>query len=149
VLTPFAKVVDLSRRKGSANYPEQQARKDYQQRGDTVDVQIRLVLPAAYKTQDANREQGSPDMSASLRPENFWRNFRFDLKQNGKVVVPRSIHGNPIYSMAAKGRSSVIDGANVLLVFDVKDIASEDVTIEVPTPESKTITVVFDLKKLR
>ena len=51
--------------------------------------------------------------------------------------------------MPAKGESSVLDGANVLLVFNAKDVASEEATIEVRTPESKTITVVFDLKKLR
>jgi hypothetical protein len=149
VLTPFAQVVDRTRRDGSRSYTEQQALKDYQQRGDTVDVQIKLVLPAAYKTDESNRNQNSPDASVSLRPENFWRNFRFDLKQGGRVVAPRSIHSNPIYSMPAKGRSSVLDGAEVSLVYDAKNVASEEATIEVRTPESRTITVVFDLKKLR
>jgi hypothetical protein len=149
ILTPFAKVIDLTRRSASRSYTEQQALRDYQQKGDTLEVQIRLVLPAAYKPHEANREQNPPGMSASLRPENFWRDFRFDLKQDGRVVVPRSIHSNPIYSMPAKGKSSVLDGANVVLVYNVKDVASEEATIEVRTPELKTITFVFDLKKLR
>ena len=51
--------------------------------------------------------------------------------------------------MPAKGQRSVLDGARVLLVYNAKDVASEEVTIEVRTPESKTITVVFDLKTLR
>jgi hypothetical protein len=127
----------------------QQALKAYQQRGDTVVVQIKLVLPAAYKTDESNQNQNSPDVSASLRPGDFWRNFRFDLKQRGRVVAPRSSHSNPIYSMPAKAKRSVLDGARVLLVYDAKDVASEEVTIEVRTPESKTITFVFDLKKLR
>ena len=149
LLTPFAQVVDLTRRNGSRSYTEQQALKDYQQRGDTVDVQMKLVLPAAYKTHESNRNHNSPDVSTSLRPENFWRNFRFDLKQRGSVVAPRSIHSNPIYSMPVKGKSSVLDGAKVLLVYNAKDVAPEEVTIEVRTPEPKTITFVFDLKKLR
>jgi len=149
ILTPFAQVVDITRQNGSTRYTEQQALKAYQQRGDTVVVQIKLVLPAAYKTDESNQKQNSPDVSASLRPENFWRNFRFDLKRRGRVVAPRSIHNNPIYSMPAKGKRSVLDGAKVLLVYNAKDVASEEVTIEVRTPESKTITVVFDLKKLR
>ncbi|HXT26596.1 MAG TPA: hypothetical protein VN749_17385 [Candidatus Eisenbacteria bacterium] len=149
ILTPFAQVVDLTRGNTSRSYTEQQALKDYQQRGDTFDVQIKLVLPAAYKTNESNRNQNSPDLSVSLRPENFWRNFRFDLKQHGRVVAPRSIHSNPIYSMPANAKSSVLDGAKVLLVYNAKDVASEEVTIEVRTPESKTITVVFDLKTLR
>jgi hypothetical protein len=142
VLTPFAQVVDLSRRNGSTNYTEQRALKDYQERGDTVDLQIKLILPAAYKTP-------SPDMAVSLRPENFWRDFRFDLKQRGKVLVPRSIHSDPIYSLPVEGQSAVLDGANVLLVYSAKDVASEEVTIEIRTPESKTISFVFDLKKVR
>jgi hypothetical protein len=149
LLTPFAKVIDLTRRNSSRVYTEQQALKDYRQKGDTLDIQIKLVLPAAYKRREANREQNPPEMSAALRPENFWRDFRFDLKQGGRVVAPRSIHSNPIYSMPAKGKSSVLDGANVLLVYRAKDVASEETTIEVRTPELKTITFVFDLKKLR
>ena len=149
ILTPFAKVIDLTLRNSSRSYTEQQALKDYQQQGDTLEVQIRLVLPAAYKPHESNREQKPPDMTAALRPENFWRDFRFDLKQDGKVVAPRSVHSNPFYSMPTKGQSSVLDGANVTLVYNVKDVASEEVTIEVRTPELKTITFVFDLKKLR
>lgn len=148
ILTPFAQVVDRTRR-NSTGYTEQQAINDYQQRGDTVEVEIKLVLQAAYKADESNRNQKSPDVSASLQPEEFWRNFRFDLKQGGRVVAPRSIHSDPIYSMPAKGRRSVLDGAKVLLVYNARDVASEEVTIEVRTPESKTITFVFDLKKLR
>ena len=142
VLTPFAQVVDLSLRNRSTSYTEQRALEDYQRRGDTVAFQIRLIMPAAYKTP-------SPDVSASLRPENFWRSFRFELKQRGRAIAPRSIHSDPIYSLPETGRSAVLDGAIVLLVYGAKDVASEDATIEVRTPESKTITIVFDLKKLR
>ena len=142
VLTPFAQVVDLSLRNSGTSYTEQKALEDYRQRGDTVDFQVRLIMPSAYKTP-------SPDVSASLRPENFWRSFQFDLKQRGKVVAPRSIHADPIYSLPEKGQSAVLDGANVALVYNAKDVASEDATIEVRTPESRTITIVFDLKKLR
>jgi hypothetical protein len=149
ILTPFAQVVDRTRRNGRTSYTEQRAIKDYRQRGDTVEVEIKLVLQAAYKTGESTENQNSPDISASLRPEDFWRNFRFDLKQRGRVVAPRSIHSNPIHSMPAKGKRSVLDGARVLLVYNAKDVASEEVTIEIRTPESKTITFVFDLKKLR
>jgi len=149
ILTPFAQVVDRTLRNGRGSYTEHDAIRDYQQRADTVEVEIKLVLRAAYKTDESNQNQNSPDVSASLRPEDFWRNFRFDLKQRGRVVAPRSIQSNPIYSMPAKAKRSVLDGAKVLLVYKAKDVASEEVTIEVRTPESKTITFVFDLKKLR
>ena len=48
VLTPFAQVVDESRRKGSSGFSEQQALAAYHKRGDTIVVRVNLVLPAAY-----------------------------------------------------------------------------------------------------
>src|SRR6202030_867314 len=47
IFTPFAQVVDQSRRQTSG-YSEQQATQDYHQRGDTILVRILLMLPAAY-----------------------------------------------------------------------------------------------------
>jgi hypothetical protein len=36
-----------------------------------------------------------------------------------------------------------------LLEYDAKDIASEAITLEVVSPDAKTFSVSFDLKKLR
>src|SRR5437868_13654014 len=52
ILTPFAQVVDLSRR-FTSGYSEEQATREYHQRGDTVVVRIVLMLPAAYPKPDA------------------------------------------------------------------------------------------------
>jgi hypothetical protein len=43
----------------------------------------------------------------------------------------------------------VLDGATVWLEYDAKDVASEETVVEVTTPDSKTISATFDLKKLR
>ena len=48
ILTPFAQVVDESRRKGSSGFSEQQALAAYHKRSDTVVIRVNLVLPAAY-----------------------------------------------------------------------------------------------------
>src|ERR1700716_1593544 len=154
ILTPFAQVVDLSRQ-FTSGYSEEQAAREYHQRGNTVVVRILLMLPAAYpKPEPAPNEtpappQQSPPPNTALQPENFWQNFRFDTKQHGKTIATRSIHNKPIYSTPTKDTPAVLDGATVWLEYDAKDVASEETVVEVTTPDSKKINATFDLKKLR
>jgi len=154
ILTPFAQVVDLSRR-FTSGYSEEQAAREYHERGDTVVVRIVLMLPAAYPKPDAPPNDApapaqQPDAPASaLRPENFWQNFRFATKQQGKAISSRFIRNQPIHSTPTKDTPSVLDGATVWLEYDAKDAASEETVVEVTTPDSKTISATFDLKKLR
>jgi hypothetical protein len=154
ILTPFAQVVDLSR-KSPSGYSEEQAVREYHQRGNTVVVRILLMLPAAYpKPEPAPSEAPapppqSPPPNTALQPENFWQNFRFETKQRGKTIASRSIRNKPIYSTPTKDTPAVLDGATVWLEYDAKDVASEETVVEVTTPDSKTINATFDLKKLR
>jgi len=154
ILTPFAQVVDLSRRLTSG-YTEEQAVRDYHQRGDTVVVRILLMLPAAYPKPDTPLTQTPPPPpqppapSTTLEPENFWQNFRFETKQHGKTIPTRFIRNKPIYSTPTKDTPGVLDGATVWLEYDAKDVASDETVVEVTTPDSKTINATFDLKKLR
>jgi len=155
VLTPFAQVVDLSRHLTSG-YSEEQAAREYHQRGDTIVVRIVLMLPAAYPRPDtpANETEAPalPTPSApntAMRPENFWQNFRFETRQHGKSIATRFIRNKPIYSAPTKGTPAVLDGATIWLEYDAKDVAPEDTVVEVTTPDSKTINATFDLKKLR
>lgn len=155
ILTPFAQVVDLSRRSPSG-YPEDQAAREYQQRGDTIVVRIVLMLPAAYPKAEPGPDQSPvpapqtpPAPNTALRPENFWQNFRFATKQHGKTIATRFIRNTPIYSTPTKDTPAVLDGATIWLQYDAKDLPPEDTVVEVTTPDSKTINATFDLKKLR
>jgi hypothetical protein len=187
ILTPFAQVVDDSR-KNTSGYTEEQANKKYQERGNTVTVSVTLMLPAAYPQPangngtapaaasskpdgatagsdpaagtsasaqtaghpgDTQKPQGDAPVNANLQPETFWQKFQFSVKQNGKNIPSKSIHNTPIYSTATKGTPSVLDGAAVTMEFDAKDVASQGTEVEVTTPDGKTISTTFDLKKLR
>ena len=154
ILTPFTQVVDLSRR-FTSGYTEEQAAREYHQRGDTVVVRVVLMLPAAYpKPEPGPNEapapaQPPPAPSTALQPENFWQNFRFATKQSGKTIATRFIRNKPIYSTPTKDTPAVLDGATVWLEYDANDVASEEVVVEVTTPDSKTIHATFDLKELR
>lgn len=150
ILTPYAQVVDQSRKKTSG-YAEEQAAQDYRQRGNTILINVVLMLPAAYPTTGTNsRTTNAPaENSRVVRPENFWQNFQFHVKQNGKIVPVRSVRKESIDSSATKGAPAALDGANLWLEFDAKDVASDETIVEVVTPEAKTISATFDLKKLR
>ncbi len=150
VLTPFAQVVDESRQKLSG-FPEQQAIQAYHHRGDTVVVRVRLVLPSAYPDAErgARSQPAKPGDTANLRPENFWQKFKFDVKQHDKVIQTRSIHNLPVYSAATNNSPSTLDGQTVWLEYDAKNIANDEISIEVSTPDGATNTTLFDLRKLR
>jgi hypothetical protein len=42
-----------------------------------------------------------------------------------------------------------LDGQTVWLEFDAKAVGSDEIVVEVTTPDAKTVNVGFDLKKLR
>jgi hypothetical protein len=72
-----------------------------------------------------------------MRPENFWQDFQFILKQNGKTIPSRSICKNSINSSATKGAPAALDGANLWLEFDAKDVASDEATVEARSQNGK------------
>jgi hypothetical protein len=150
ILTPFAQVVDESRRHLSA-YSEQQAAQAYRQRGDLVIVRIRLMLPGAYPEAERNPRAppASKEQTAKLRPENFWQSFQFAVKQHEKALEPRSVHNKPVYSSATNASSSTLDGQTVWLEYDAKTVASDEIVVQVTTPDQKTVEVPFDLRKMR
>jgi hypothetical protein len=154
LLTPYAQIVDISRQKSADRYTEDQAIQDYKAHGNTVKVNVTLMLPSAYPKTAESKEVPTPapatgSEKSAMRPENFWQNFQFNLKQNGKTIPSRGISNQPIHSTATNNAPAVLDGENVWLEFDVKDVASDLTTVEVVTPQGKVIKATFDLKKLR
>jgi hypothetical protein len=154
LLTPYAQIVDDSRQKSAGVYKEDQAIQDYKTHGNTMKVNVSLMLPSAYpKTAESKEVPTPPPATGSeknaIRPENFWQNFQFNLKQNGKTIPSRGISNQPIHSTATNTAPAVLTGENVWLEYDVKDVASELTEVQVVTPEGKVIKATFDLKKLR
>lgn len=224
ILTPFAQVVDDSR-KNTSGYTEAQAAQKYQQVGNSILVNVTLMLPSVFPqaanadgknlaapasatgnndglasaagnsssapanndasassaaapggagaassgagggaaggggqgsapagtaaTSAAGKAANEAQAKSDLRPENFWQSFQFYFKQNGKNIPSKALHDKPIYSTATKDKPAVLDGATVWMEFDARDVASQETSIEVVTPDGKTISATFDLKKLR
>jgi hypothetical protein len=148
VLTPFLQVLDESLRH-AADYTEERATKDYLARGDVFIVSVALFFPGAYPKSGNNPASTETCKIPALRPENFWKNFQFDVKQRGRSLPVRSQTNEPVYSSQTSGAPAALDGATVSLQFDAKDVSSEMTTVEVTTPACKLITANFDLKLLR
>jgi hypothetical protein len=154
LLTPFAQIVDVCRQKSADRYTEDQAIQDYKAHGNTVKVNVTLMLPSAYPKTAESKEVPTPapatgSEKSAMRPENFWQNFQFNLKQNGKTIPSRGISNQPIHSTATNNAPAALTGENVWLEYDVNDVASDLTTMEVVTPQGKAIKATFDLKKLR
>ena len=149
ILTPYSQIVDESRR-NPPGYSEEQAVENYHQRGNTVMVSVVLIFISAYpKQHDNSTAATTPCKVPALQPESFWQNFRFVVKQRGKILALRSIGQEPVYSSQAGNEAPALDGAKVLLELEAQDVASETATVEITTPACKLITATFDLKALR
>ena len=67
---------------------EDQATKNYQRRGNIVTVSVVLIFLAAYpKQHEKSSPATKPCEVPALQPENFWRNFKFAVKQRESVGI--------------------------------------------------------------
>src|ERR1700676_854842 len=84
LLTPFAQIVDVSRQKSADGFTEEQAIEYYKTHGNTVKVNVAMMLPSAYPKTAESKEVPTPapatgSEKSAMRPENFWQNFQFNL----------------------------------------------------------------------
>ncbi|MBZ5700315.1 MAG: hypothetical protein LAN84_00550 [Acidobacteriia bacterium] len=149
LLTPYAQVVQLSAAH-SIGYSAQQAEEAYQGRGDTLRVHVRLNLTPTYSFVMARKSaQNAADrQGVELRPDDFWQDFQFQLRQKDATLIPLDVRGEPVYQHDARG-SGGLAGAEVWLEYDAAEVASEMVEMEVVTPDGQHVTAKFDLEKLR
>ncbi len=149
LLTPYVQAVELSRQH-SVGYSAQQAARDYRKRGDTVRLRVRLLFTATYTSMDAldsaRRARGpeDPEFGASQ----FWRAFRIELHQRGEAIPKTYVRDDPIYSMHSQSVGGLI-GTNVYFDYPANKVKSEEVEVEVSTPDGQRVVATFDLAKLR
>jgi hypothetical protein len=150
LLTPYAQVVDLSRQK-TVGYSAQQAEQDYRDHGDTIRVRVRIEFTATYglvEAQKATRSGTSPGFT--LRPEDFWKQFKVGLSQKDQWVEPLDTYGEPTYSLFNPGATGpVMNGALVYVEWNAADVSSSPANVEVFTPDGQHVVATFDLEKLR
>ncbi len=148
LLTPYAQVVELSQ-ENSAGYSAQQAARDYRKRGDTVRLRVRLLFTATYTSMDAldsaRRARGPEDPEFGVNQ--FWRAFRFMLRQREESIPGAFLRDEPIYS--ASRSFPGLTGTNVYFDYLASKVKPEEVEVEVSTPGGQRVVAKFDLAKLR
>ena len=150
--TPYAQVVAVSR-DHTVGYSSQQAAEEYRKRGDIVRVRVLLRLTATYSLILEPKLEISVNETpgASLRPDDFWKDFGYELRQDDLPVKPLSIRGEAVYGpeYPHSNHAWVMTGAQVWLEYAAADVASAPCEFEVATPDGQRVIVKFDLQKLR
>jgi hypothetical protein len=145
LLTPYAQVLEMSREK-TVGYSAQDAEEDYRRRGDTIRVRVRIEFTPTYGPIEAHKSDQDGVQGLTLRPPDFWKAFRIGLKQHEQWIEPCEIYGEPTYEPFPGGQMT---GALVWYVYDAHEVASEEVSVEVFTPDGQHVVATFDLAKLR
>jgi hypothetical protein len=146
LFTPYAQIIDISRQQ-SGHYNAQQAQQDYRDRGDTLLVFVRIEFTATYSYPQAvaSANRVANEKGISLQPQDFWKDFRLGLSQDGRWVEPLSERAEALYNRGEGG----LGGAVVWLEFNARGVASTETSIEVDTPDGQHVAVRFDLTRLR
>lgn len=150
LLTPLAQVVQVSSRTTSG-YSAQQAQLDYQERGDSLLLEVHIEFTPTYNQIEAVRpsSKNGAEKEIVVRAEDFWQNFGYGIKQKEGWIEPRSMHGEPEFSRDDSYGNNGLIGAWVYLDYDAPNIPSDDTEVHVVTPDGQEVSVTFDLAKLR
>ncbi len=146
LFTPYAQIIDISRQQ-AGHYSAQQAQQDYRDRGDTLLVFVRIEFTATYSYPQAvaSANRVAKEQGISLQPQDFWKDFRLDLSQDGWRIEPLGERAEVLYNRSEGG----LGGAVIWLEFDASDVASTEASVEVETPGGQHIVASFDLASLR
>jgi hypothetical protein len=141
--TPYAQVV-LNSWRSALGYSAQQAEQDYRSHADMIRVRAQIEFTPTYTAvQGVKPNKDSTIQQAYvLRPEDFWRDFLFELHQEKVPIKPRDTKGAPIYDDG-------FTGPEVWLEYDAKMVKSEEMGFEVITPNGQHVAAKFALSKLR
>jgi hypothetical protein len=143
LLTPYAQVVSNSAQH-SVGYSAQQAAADYHGRGDTILVQVHIEFTVTFNYEDAVRlaADTAGELNRHLDPEDFWRGFLYDVRQDEKSLQPSNVFADPIYS------DGLLRGTVVSLEYDATRFQSQPAQVQVTNPTGQKVAADFDLEKL-
>jgi len=136
IRTPYYSVVLNSFLRGSI-YPMSQARADYAAKPYPFMAVISISLPFAnsWSADDLSKPDGR-----------FWKQFAIEVTQGAKIP-PRAMTARPLYSYGSDGTWA--NGAEMLLEYDVRDVASRTIQVRVIGPDRQPVSAEFDLDTLK
>ena len=144
LFTPYALAVESSRQH-SLGYSAQQAKLDYQARGDSLRVGVYVRYTATYGPgfpYSPNRVPG---------PTGTWKDFQVRLMLNGVTRESQNVkyEGTRMGTAGGKGGGSRPTGFIIRQEYDASNLTSTDASVEIDTPDGQHIVASFDLSRLR
>jgi hypothetical protein len=142
LFTPYAQAVEASSKHG-AGLSAQQARQDYQARGDSLRVGVYVRYTSTYGPGFPYSPDKVPGQTGT------WKDFQIRLMLNGETLESRSVrYEGTRMGTGGKGGSRPT-GFIVWQEYDASNLASTDATIEIDTPDGQHLVAPFDLSRLR
>jgi hypothetical protein len=142
--TPYALAVEASSKHGPVN-SAQQARQDYQTRGDSLRVGVYVRYTSTYGPGFPYSPNKVPDRTGT------WKDFQVRLILDGRTLESRSLkyEGTRIGGTPGKDGGSWATGFVVWQEYDASNLTSPDATVETDTPDGQHVVASFDLSRLR
>jgi hypothetical protein len=134
LFTPYAQAVEASSKHGG-NYSAQQARLDYQARGDSLRVGVYVrYIPNQVPGQTGTR-----------------KDFQVRLTLDGETLEPRSLRYESMLAGTGggKGGGSRSTGFIIWQEYQAPTSTSPGAIVTVDTPDGQHVAVSFDLSRLR
>ena len=144
LFTPYAQAVEASSKHG-LSYSAQQARKDYQARGDSLRVGVYVRYTSTYGPGFPYSPNNVPGQTGT------WKDFQVRLTLNGETLESRSVRyeGTRVGTSGGKGGGSRATGFSIWQEYDASNSTSTDATVEIDTPDGQHVVASFDLSHLR
>jgi len=142
LFTPYAQAVQASSH--SMGLSAQQAKLDYQARGDSLRVGVYVRYTSTYGP-------GFPYSSAKVPGQTgTWKDFQVRLMLNGETRKAQSVKYEGMRMGAGgKGGTSRPTGFIIWQEYDASQATSTDASVEIDTPDGQHVVTSFDLSRLR
>lgn len=135
--TPFALVAELSSQR-TGGYSAQQAEIDHRNHVESVRVVVQ------FRFIDA----GSGSAGYPFRPDAFWKDYDFQVRDDDHVLKAVTSSAEPNYICSDDG-GCIVTGATLSFVFLAESFTADNARVRVIPPEGDPIVVDFDLSALR
>jgi hypothetical protein len=147
-LTPYVLTALFSSQQVSI-YSAQQAQLDHLKNPEVVRVTVQILLTdsyGAYVAAPTGPDAHSPK-GFSVRPSDFWSDFRLRVFQKDELVIPTKASGEPAYR--CDDTSCVLSGATLAFEYPAAAFTDASATIQIDPPEGDPVVVDFDLTSFR
>lgn len=147
-LTPYILTAIYSSQQVSI-YSAQQAQLDHLKNPEVIRVTAQILLTDSYGPYISGPTGPDPHSlkGISMRPSDFWRNFRLRVFQKDEMVVPTGAKGEPTYR--CDDTSCVLSGATLTFEYPAASFTDTTATIQLDPPEGDPVVVDFDLTSFR